>query len=310
MRGENGQNIVYLEGTGGSGKSTIAPRVAEALAERGLKVCHVTLPAYHTPTGVILKESLAGRYGYIPKGGLGLLFTLNRLEIAPYLEAGLDSDWSFVIERSHVSNALSIPESTGVGVSALINLRNQYPKQYEEILNEEFANLRKQDRRFLSLEEGVSTTKIFLDTGVYAAIKSREERRAEGETKHDIWEKGEEQRLRQEILVKMIKWEGNWEVVERTGTPSDTFNLVWEKVLANVPFFGQENSEAKVKRPVMDFNYLTQEYFPEISIEGIRRSLMTIADSETGLRTSQLTRKLDGVLQPRLQFLPPEKERR
>lgn len=84
--------FVVLDGVDGSGKSTQARRLVEALRERGARVRHLREPG-STPLGEAIRELLLARGGEIHAGAEALLFTAARRqmleqEVGPALAAG------------------------------------------------------------------------------------------------------------------------------------------------------------------------------------------------------------------------------
>lgn len=282
------QVAVILEGIGGSGKSTIARMIVRSLRESGLNVCSLTLPAYQTPTGVLLGELLSDRM-QIPSGeATQLLFAANRAEISQALERGLlshsERKWSFVVERWVSSNALSsIPiekyDWKGV-VSEWLDLYANDREEFLDPVKKNFEWMSQIDRNFLSLFGKIPLIKIFLEVDPQRAFSDRGQRES-GQLTHDVFEAHRKRNwLSNILLTEYAKWERDWVFVRRQDrTPEEVHRFCMEAVVSEVKV-NRERVQAvfvegaPTKGDFVDFNrhVLPRIYRPE-DLERIKEAL-------------------------------------
>jgi dTMP kinase len=113
------RRYVAFEGVDGSGKTTVAARVAEGLRARGFDVVSVREPG-GTPTGEAIREILLGRGGVVGDWAEALLFAAARSQLAaevvgPALAAGR----AVVSDRSVYSSLAYQGGARGLGIEAV-----------------------------------------------------------------------------------------------------------------------------------------------------------------------------------------------
>lgn len=209
--------VVVLEGTGGVGKSTQSRAVTDWMRNTGRNVCLVKLPCYKTPVGVLIEEMLSGHIRKWDPYTTQLYYALNRKEIGEYIERGLVSGWSFVIDRWVSSNALSTLGTLGLEWEEVMRIAKREPERFEEMLKDNFAWVRTVDGPYVDMFKGIDLVKIFLDVEHAQIAENSRVGRVDGVV-NDVFEGGTVGELRMEILRRYIRWEGDWRRVLRTPT--------------------------------------------------------------------------------------------
>lgn len=98
--------LIVIEGIDGSGKGTITKGLTASLLAAGLKVDQLSFPRYETNSyGKLVGRYLNGDFGSDTHPYLhGTLYSLDRFESKPYLEASIQFNDVVVLDRYVASN--------------------------------------------------------------------------------------------------------------------------------------------------------------------------------------------------------------
>lgn len=94
----NGRLIV-VEGLDRSGKTTQCSKLAALLRESGREVVEMKFPNRETPTGKIINEYLTNNKLNLNDQAIHLLFSANRWEQVPYIQAALNRGAYLIVDR-------------------------------------------------------------------------------------------------------------------------------------------------------------------------------------------------------------------
>ncbi len=99
--------FLVIDGTDGSGKATQTAKLIERLRREGHAVETITFPRYDTPTGMKIKEYLAGTYGdptKVDAKSASMLYADDRRAAAPEIQKWLTAGRVVVADRYVASN--------------------------------------------------------------------------------------------------------------------------------------------------------------------------------------------------------------
>ncbi|KAF9737058.1 hypothetical protein PMIN06_011895 [Paraphaeosphaeria minitans] len=97
--------IIVFEGLDRAGKSTQCQMLVEALQKDGVKVKHMRFPDRTTPTGQMINAYLSGQSEQ-EDHAIHLLFSANRWEAAPSIEADVAAGTTVIIDRYYYSGCV------------------------------------------------------------------------------------------------------------------------------------------------------------------------------------------------------------
>ncbi|KAF2125467.1 thymidylate kinase [Dothidotthia symphoricarpi CBS 119687] len=97
--------LIVFEGLDRAGKSTQCQKLVENLQKDGVKVRHMRFPDRTTPIGQMINSYLAG-YSEQEDHVIHLLFSANRWEAAPSIQADLAAGTTVIIDRYYYSGCV------------------------------------------------------------------------------------------------------------------------------------------------------------------------------------------------------------
>ncbi|KAK7189813.1 hypothetical protein DPSP01_008774 [Paraphaeosphaeria sporulosa] len=97
--------LIVFEGLDRAGKSTQCQMLVEALQKDGVRVKHMRFPDRTTPIGQMINSYLSGQSEQ-EDHAIHLLFSANRWEAAPSIEADLAAGTTVIIDRYYYSGCV------------------------------------------------------------------------------------------------------------------------------------------------------------------------------------------------------------